>query len=291
MNRNLPEPTQNSAKAGSGNSAFTESIRRQKERIKAPEKMESPFGLKYDDKERASSLAVEYRDSMTLRKRASDDLRIAKLVTLLGLDSKQVARLAAYCSEQVKLIEEICGSSTEYGPDMNQLAIQMNEPIPDSVLMEILSSDQAAEYDKMKEVEHAEAANIHALQDYAAFSEIVRLTPEQYARPELFQTFMKDAEALPEISDDSAEWDVTPMTTAGPNERFKTIYRTSVLGSTKGLPEDAAEADAILGERRRNYVHSKMEMVAPFLNENQKQQYREYLKNRQYAFERCVETP
>ena len=291
MNRNLPEPTQNSAKAGSSNSAFAESIQRQKERIKAPEKMESPFGLQYNDKDKARSLAIEYRDSMTLRKGTSDDLRIAKFVELLGLDSNQAAKLAAYCAEQVKLIEEICENSSEYGPDMNQLAIQMNEPIPDSVFMEILSSEQATEYHKMKEVERAKVANIQALQDYAAFSEIVRLTPEQQAQPEIFQAFLKNTEALPDINDDSAEWDVTPMGTAGANQRITTIYRTNVLGPTKGLPEDAAEASAILEDRRNEYIDFQTEMVAPFLDENQKLQYREYLKNRQHGYERTIVTP
>lgn len=231
------------------------------------------------DRERMSDMAGRFAGAMEKRNERKVEMLIDRLVEELGLDESQRAELEKYFAEQVALASGLMGGEGAGDPMASMKALQALEGKNlDEMLAGVLTPEQMEIWEKSETERTERVADSGALKELAKLNEVMTLREEQ--REAVYDHFYQK----------SINRETETGARAGMGSMISTI--TSELGVEVdpslfegGMPDLSAattsqERIAAMREHRDQQIEEQVKELAPLLDEQQQNDYREHLKSR-----------
>ncbi|WP_367871242.1 hypothetical protein [Luteolibacter sp. Populi] len=244
-----------------------------KSRVRPPagEKKPEIMSLKYAEK--MAEVMQEQQDKR-------NEVRIASLVAKLGLNAQQEAKLRDYFDKQTP--------NTTVTTGVDGKGVMVDRQLPESkgslddLMKDLLSTEQAEDYAKLKEAERNQKIEARALREMASLNEAVEIRPDQ--RDAVYEILQN--EARNETGNESAlelveGFGLTSHMEIGGVAEVSKVVAVKAAG---GGPVNHEDAMSRMREEHQARVDAKVNRMNGVLDAAQLAQYRGHLEQGSLMF-------
>lgn len=217
---------------------------------------------------------------LTRNQEAKEEAAIKKLIEKLGLTDAQAAKLRAKLAsnrERLAALAETEGGGIRGIRDFTRT---LNNDHLDEALADILTDDQRTAYDEMKQRERQNKVEASAYKELAKVQGVLDLSGEQ--KDQVYQLLHDQADQSMDTNKDANA--IVASVTEGFGVDLGSGFATAIQGfinqSDNGEEptQDRAQILQAMQESRQKEIDSKVELLAPVLDDQQEVSYREHLE-------------
>lgn len=237
--------------------------------------VEGPFDL-----EQMSEMSNHLAAAMKKRNERKVEKLIDRLVEELGLDEGQRAELEEYFAAQVALASGLMGGGEGAGDPMASMkALQALEGKNlGEMLADVLTPAQTELWEKSEKERTERVADSGALKNLAKLNEVLTLREEQ--RDAIYDHFYQ--KSIDRETETGARAGMGSMISTFTSELGVEVDASLFEGGMPDLSNatNTQERMAAMREHRDQQIEEQVEELAPLLDEEQQNDYREHLKSR-----------
>lgn len=219
-------------------------------------------------------------DSMKTRNEAKAARLIAKLVEELGLSPEQQAELEAYFAEQVEAASGMFGGDADPMVSARAMAALEGKGM-DDLMTELLTPEQQEAWTKREEKRAKQAADSSALKGLARLANAIEIRDGQ--REALYEHFyQKGLAQAQDQSDEGLLGSIVGGMTGGLGiEMDGSFLQTDFTALEEEAGENGGEVNfqELMRAQRERQIENQVNELAPILEEDQLQEYREHLES------------
>lgn len=224
-----------------------------------------------------------FREMMATRQKAKHEAQVQKLVDRLGLSEAQADQLRAYF-EKNRADLAAMGEGPEDWSRIKELTGKLRGDGLEEALAGILTEEQAAAYQEMKERDRQNQVEAKALRDLAQIQGVLDLSAEQ--KDQVYGLLHEDASTNLEKNSD-ANVIVSSFTEGlGINVEpgdlgIASVIQVQIDRASDGEQPSENPADwmQVVQENRQREIDQKVERLSPVLDDQQEAAYRAHLES------------
>lgn len=222
-------------------------------------------------------------------------IEIDAMIAELGLDAEQEKALRAYYEQRMDMLSSSDPMEMATDPDKIKLmaAAMRGDGLADA-MAEHLDDDQKEALEAMQERKQRNKIEAVAMKDLAKVQQVLDLSDEQ--RDAVYDVLVEEANDKVESESDTNVVMNGMMSNMGVDMDLGDVDMGSMMSlSTQGEDGEGGEdidRESIitkLKEDRQKKIDTKVERMAPILNDNQLKQYRNHLENKGGMFNMMIQ--
>lgn len=227
-----------------------------------------------------------FRKMMEDRQRSKEEAKIKKLIDRLGLTDAQAEKLRARFAKNREELTALMSSGEGDWTRIKELTKALGDDQLDDALADILTDEQKDAYEEMKERDLANRVEARAYKDLAQIQGVLDLNPDQ--KDQVYEILHKQA-AENVNSNKDANAIVASITEGFGLNINPEDLGIGVSGAIQGVinrasngeqpSEDRGEMMQAMQESRQREIDTKVELLAPVLDDGQEETYRNHLES------------
>lgn len=249
------------------------------------EASESAPDRRSERREAARNMMTQFGNAMSKRNEAKAAKLIEKLVEELGLSPAQKAALEEHFAKQVAMAGGLMsGEINEDDPMASVKAMQqLDGKGLDELMAELLSPEQKEQWDENEVKKQHRLADSGALKELADLNSVIEVREDQ--RDAVYEHFYQKRLAAEE--DNSERGAVSAVVGSiteglGINVDTSSVFNTdfSALAAETNTDGGGVDYAELMRRQREQQIESQVSELAPILDENQLDNYREHLESK-----------